>query len=62
MQAFISPDGGGGSNLEHSAADGVAAMQVDVYVLDTMYVVTVHCESLSVNCRNLYRTFCNVHN
>ena len=34
----MSPDGGSGSNLEHSAADGVAAMQVDIYTLDVMYV------------------------
>lgn len=35
----MSPDGGCGSNLEHSAADGVAAVEVDIYVLDMMYVV-----------------------
>ena len=38
----MSSDGGCGSNLEHSAADGVAAMQVDIYVLDMMYVVNNH--------------------
>ena len=37
----MSPDGGCGSNLEHSAADGVAATQVDSYALDLMYVVCV---------------------
>ena len=39
----MSPDGSSGSNLEHSAADGVAAFQVDIYALDMMYVVCVVC-------------------
>lgn len=38
----MSPDGGSGSILEHSVADGIASMQLDVYVLKAMYVVTNH--------------------
>ena len=57
VQAFVSPDGGGGSNLEHSAADGIAAMQVDIYVLDMMYVIIVYYESMSVNSKHLYKAF-----
>ena len=32
------PDGGNGSNIEHSAADGVASAQVNAFALDNMYV------------------------
>ena len=31
---MLGEDGGVGSNLEHSAADGVAAITVDLFALD----------------------------
>ena len=34
----MAPDGGNGSNIEHSAADGVASAQVNAFALDNMYV------------------------
>ncbi|XP_065916864.1 carnitine O-acetyltransferase-like isoform X2 [Dysidea avara] len=37
IQAFISPDGYGGSVLEHSAADGTAAIQLIFYVVNNVY-------------------------
>lgn len=37
-QLFVAPDGGNGSNIEHSAADGVASAQVNAFALDNMYV------------------------
>ena len=38
LKAFISPDGYGGSVLEHSAADGTAAIQLIFYVVNNVYV------------------------
>ena len=34
LQILVGEDGGVGSNLEHSAADGVAAITVDLFALD----------------------------
>ena len=42
LQTFISPDGYGGSNLEHSAADGTTAIQLMFYNLINMYVVYLY--------------------
>ncbi|XP_065917320.1 carnitine O-acetyltransferase-like isoform X2 [Dysidea avara] len=36
LQLFVAPDGGNGSNIEHSAADGVASAQVNAFALDNM--------------------------
>jgi len=33
-QFMLGEDGGAGSNLEHSAADGIAGIQVNLFALD----------------------------
>lgn len=43
LQVIVSPDGGNGSNLEHSAADAVAAAQINEYMMDVMYVCMYVC-------------------
>ena len=39
MQLFVGEDGFVGSLLEHSAADGPAAIVIDVFTLDLLYVM-----------------------